>query len=876
MTEPATESRSSCCLPSCPFRSSQFRCHLLVALTSVLVCSSCVSSRSRASLDFLDLLLQIAQDASDLPGSGTQRCLQDMACDCLREMEACCPGLLSQRLELLAGLWQQETSRLHQAFGVLQILVLRNAVYQLTNETGAGALHLKALLGGNTSVVWEGDKESFHSDTKESAILSSLILGPMGRVPTLHTGPDCKELRSVLSSLLEESYLLTPLCQAALFHRLTEVVAMVPGIPPTVFRAQLLRLLGTNEVCLLHVTLLMKCGFTDSLFSAEDEAFLLKRLVVLSQHPLLSTPEKLFYMDCIRHFPENRPISCGDSDEALPVLLTPQLASVLLPSVFNDSATLLSRLYLQALVFLEEGDEESQGLAYIYDHLTALLHIVDKGGSRDIVVTFFRAAFLFLFYFHHVEWYSTCLREQLCHLYIQHTQLAPHILNLVSQTQDRLPECKWFVGLLEGLQRVITRAPLGQFPLRDLSCHLTVLAQVADEGEISQYSTLNFLSTIVTRTSSSLCTSGNWQLGNGVLGVCRRVLLHPNLDSLLIPLADILQHLTFNYGDTDIQDHARLYYTLLTTLSREKLSAVLVQNAAEGGGQVKKRTLSCVMAESEGLTNTLTVHQTEKPIFQLTEVLSDLRQEMENLQLIQDEEDKALENYRAQFSKSGFASLVILKYHLTHMEPHDPRFEQLFSIRLHFSLSDEHYEQLQDISIPYLFRQRLPPVVQLTLKPRRPYPTTIHVSAIFTSKDGLTWHTTMPNIHVAFQQAFLPLPAPRTWSSASIRNIFEGLWEEICFETGDSAISLFCCQLGEPALKSLVEKHFLPFVVSDPSKEYELRVLLFLPPQSHMLLKISSKEDAAQFNMATDDCQLLPHMNSYLLKVTSSQDSSVR
>lgn len=233
----------------CPSRFSQFRCHLLVALTGVLVCSSCVNGHSQAALDFLDLLLRMARDASDPPGEGTRRLLRATACDCLREMEASCPGLLSQRLELLAGLRQLETSRLHQAFGVLQILALRNAVYQLTKQAGAGAAHLKALLGGNGSVAWEADQEAVHMDATDAAMLLSLILGPMGRVPTLHTGPDCKELRSVLSSLLEESYLLTPLCQAALFHRLTEVVAMVPGIPPAVFRAQLLRLLGTNEVC---------------------------------------------------------------------------------------------------------------------------------------------------------------------------------------------------------------------------------------------------------------------------------------------------------------------------------------------------------------------------------------------------------------------------------------------------------------------------------------------------------------------------------------------------------------------------------------------------------------------------------------------------
>lgn len=233
----------------CPPKSVQFRCQLLVALTSVLVCTCCMSNHSRASLDFVDLLLQITQDTGDIHSDATLRSLRVTGCECLRELEACCPGLLSQRLELLSGLRQREPSQLHQSYALLHTLALRNAVYQLTQETNAGAEHLKALLGGNTSVAWEAEQDTLLMDNKASAILASLVLGSMGAVPTLQTGADCKELRSVLSTLLEESYLLTPLCQAALLHRLTEVVAMVPGVAPSVFRAQLLRLLGTSEVC---------------------------------------------------------------------------------------------------------------------------------------------------------------------------------------------------------------------------------------------------------------------------------------------------------------------------------------------------------------------------------------------------------------------------------------------------------------------------------------------------------------------------------------------------------------------------------------------------------------------------------------------------
>lgn len=894
----------------CPPKAVQFRCQLLLALTSVLVCTFCTSSYSHASLDFLELLLQIAQDTSDLHAESAARALRFTACDCLRELEACSPGLLSQRLELLSGLRQREPSCLHQSYTILYTLVLRNGVHQLTRKTNAGAEHLKALLGGHTPVAWEAEQDPVPAGSKDAAALFSLILGPMGRVPTLQTGADFKELRSVLSTFLEESYLLTPLCQAALLHKLTEVVSMVPAVPPAVFRAQLLRLLATSEVCitgcrficflsrqlrrlnvfgtfpslqvcLLHSALLMKWAFTDSLFSAEDEAFILKRLVMLSQHPLLSTAEKLFYTDCILHFPENRPISSSsDGDETLPVLLTPRLASALAPTVFNDSVSMLTRFKLLSLVCVEEGEgEDGKGIAHLYQHLSTLLEIVENGGSREIIVTFFRAAFLFLVHFCHLERFATSLVEKLCNLYLHHCCLAPHLINLTDQTQDKLPESDWAARLLKELQGVIAEASSEPVPLEDLSWHLKMLARIAEEGQILQDSTLGCLSKFISPSSPSLCWSRDWRLGNNLLGVCRRLIVHPSLDSLLVPLADVLQQLACHYGETDVQDHARLYYTLLTTLSREKLSGILARGFTKGGQQVKKRLLSCIMAEGEGLANMLTIHQTERAIIRLVEVPSEAPEDAPcspNTSVRQDipgEAEAVLAAYRAQFTDCNFASQITLNYQLVHAEAGDPGFDQLFTICLHFRLTDSNYEELSDVTVPCLVRERLLPEVKLKLKPRQPQPTTLRVSAIFTTQDGLSWFTPLPDIPVAFHRLFRPLPAPSSWGGGRKLSLFDSLWEDISSDKNpsDCATSLFCCQLQEAALLALANKHFLPFLLSDACPGEELKVLLFLPPQAHVLLKIRSEEDAVLFSIATDDWRLLPHVNSYLLTVTSSQ-----
>ncbi|XP_030230130.1 AP-5 complex subunit beta-1 [Gadus morhua] len=888
----------------CPPKYTEFRCQLLLTLTTVLVSTGCVSAHSHASRDFLELLLKLAQDTyydpADVPSA--LRSTRAAACECLRELEACCPSLLSQHLELLNGLRQQENPRHHQALSGLYAVVLRNGVHLLARQAGAGPEGLKALLGGNAAVAWEAEPDS-PALTDRAAPLPS-VLGPSGLGPTLQTGPDCKELRSVLSSLLEESYLLTPLSQAALLHALTEVVAMVSGVSPAIFKAQLLRLLGTSKVCLFHCTLLMKAAFTDSLFSAEDEAFLLKRLVALCQHPQMSTAAQLFYTDCLVHFPENRPIGAADGGEALPVLLTPRLAASLVPTVFDEPATMLARLNVSALVHLEEhgareGGAAGGGLAYLWEHLLLRLHVVEHGGDRAAVVTFFRASFLFLCHFGHVERHAADLRRRLCALYLRHCRLAPHVLNLADRAQDGPVRPGWAVALLRSLQGVAVSAggDLAAVSQKDLHWHLRVLARVAEEGQIGQGSTVDFLFAVATAASPP-SRNEDWRLGSDLLAVCRHLLAHPGLDALLCPLADVLQHVARHHGDTDVRDHARLYYSLLTALSREKLAGVLANGGggANGGRQDNKRVLSAMVVESQDLTSALTIHKARTPVFHL--VAKDRAGGWaEPTPAPEDDEAAAagtepgapdadvLSSYRSQLLSSGAAAEIALSYELRHLDVGPAGFDRLFSLRLHFEPSAGRFAALADVCVPRLFREgasAAPPAVTLTLRPRAPYPGTLRCSAVFTAQDELTWHAALPDVHVAFRQLFKPLPVPASWGPALRLRAFERLWDEFCSDgdggsvgeggggdaSPDRACSLFCGRLGEAELEALLEEHFAPFRVADPGDATGHRVLLFIPPGSHVLLRIRPQEDAVQFHMATDNWRLLPHVNDFLLSVT--------
>ncbi|MCJ8744627.1 hypothetical protein PDJAM_G00120810 [Pangasius djambal] len=839
-----------------PPKSVSLKCHLMLAITNVLICTLCLANRTKVAEDYLNFLFMLIQDTNDNAGGPTLHSIRATACECLKEMENCQPGLLSQKLEALYYFKQQETTVLHQSYCTLYTQALKNAIQLLTQQKDVDNAKLRSVLAGNEGFAWNSAKFG-----------KSMLSISMAQVPQLPMSLDFKELKSIMSLLLEEAYLMTSPSQASLLRGLVEMVAMVPGISPAIFKSQLLRLFGTTEVELMHATLFMKGTFTDSLFTAEDEHFLLKRLVGMAQHPLLRTPEKLFYMDCILHFPENRPIS-SSGEECLPVLITPQLTLSLFPTVFNDSTTMLCRLNLLCLVHLEANEEEDgQGLGYLINVVMALLRIVDNHGSREIVVTSFKAIFIFLLHFNHMENLSEKLVHRLRELYSRNCHLAPNLINLTDRIQERLEDSLWSVRLLKALQMCIVEMPPLQLTLQSLGWHLKILARVAQESQITQRSTICFLLDIL--VNSNLCERRSWHVGTAILAVCRNLLQHPTLNQMFIELADLLQHMSRHYEDTDIQDHARFYYTLLTNLSWEKLAGILAK--APIGGQAKVRSLSAITA-SEELGSCLTVLQTESCVLQLTKIHKNGSQDEVPSTEVLIEKD-LYEVYQEQLKTPGFASEVTLRYNLTRTNAADPRFDRIFTICLHFDVNTSHYAKVNDIYVPCLFRDRKPHQVSVTLKPYHPYPTSLQVSAIFTTEDGQSWQTHLPDVKVSFPEIFLPVPLPLGTSRQHKEDVFDRIWDAISSgEPSTSETSLFCFKTGSDTLADLITKNFQGYVISQELNVW--KVLFFLPPLFHVLLMIREGEDAVQVSIATDNWELLPHVNSYLQIITAQWNTT--
>lgn len=119
-------------LDSLPPRPSALRRPLLLAATTTLVAGDVLGPTSGASLRLLPLLLGLAASGDLGPRLGPsweQRSLQATACECLRELESCKPGLLGGCLGLLRSLLGQEGPVGQvQPLSLLLALALRNSL----------------------------------------------------------------------------------------------------------------------------------------------------------------------------------------------------------------------------------------------------------------------------------------------------------------------------------------------------------------------------------------------------------------------------------------------------------------------------------------------------------------------------------------------------------------------------------------------------------------------------------------------------------------------------------------------------------------------------------------------------------------------------
>ncbi|XP_062949836.1 AP-5 complex subunit beta-1 [Cynocephalus volans] len=710
-----------------PPRPSALRRPLLLAATTVLATGGALGPTSGASCRLLPLLLGLASGSDLGRGFGPmseQRPLQATACECLRELESCKPGLLGGSLWLLRGLLGQEGPV--QPLSLLLALALRNTL-MVQSRAGAG---LQGLLMAGTSRTGGGLWDWTLAEEGDSHLQPQAPSWPAAEevecgLAALELSPEeARELRAAVAQLLDTTYLLTPVAQAQLLWLLGWALRGLPGQPPALFKPQLVRLLGTAQLTLLHAVLALKAAFGEALFTAQDEALLLRRLTLAAQHPALPTPTHLFYLHCLLNFPENWPLG-PEGEEAAPLLLGPQLCRGLLPSLLNDPMVLLARLHLLCLLCAEEEEEKDQVQSprcYLTELLAGLWQRAAlDGGPRALAALCFQASYLVAHYLARQPMVLTPLIHGLALLYRSRPVLAPHFVDLLDHVGPELRE-----PLRVVLRQEVVSSPGGDEALR---WHLQMLAKVAD-GD-AQSAALSFL-----QATAAHCT--DWGLQQALLRVCRTLLRAGGGSGL----ADLLQALARQLEDPDGRDHARLYYILLAHLTGPKLGVAL------GPSLAAPALASSLVAENQGFVAALMVQEAQAPM------------------------RLSVGPRRAK------GPLPVLQLQVEALEP-------VYSLELRFRVEGQLYAPLLAVHVPCVYPGRAARPLLLPLQPRRPAPARLHVGALYTTPTGLTCHAHLPPLIVNFADLFLPFPQPPEGVG---QGFFEDLWDSCLPEGAESRV----------------------------------------------------------------------------------------
>ncbi|KAM4845169.1 AP-5 complex subunit beta-1 [Thomomys bottae] len=708
-----------------PPRPSPLRRPLLLAATTVLAVGGALGPASGAAGRLLPLLLGLAcgRDVGRSFGpAAEQRALQATACECLRELECCQPGLLGAGLGPLRGLLGRGGPV--QPLSLLLALALRNAL-AARGRSGAGlhGLLLAGLSSGGSA--WDWTLARGDACLQPQAPCWPAAEGQQSPAVGEPSSEDTQDLRATVAQLLDTSYLLTPVAQAQLLWLLGWALRGLQAQPPVLFKPQLVRLLGTAQLALMHSILALKAAFGEALFTAQDEALLLRRLTLAAQHPSLPQPTHLFYLHCILTFPENWPLGL-EGEEAAPLLLGPQLCHGLMPSLLHEPMALLARLHLLCLRCAEDEEEDKGRVQSPQQYLEELLaglrqRAALEGGPRALATLCFQASYLVASCLARQPTVVTPLIHGLAQLYQARPVLASHFVDLLDQVGPELRE-----PLQEVLRQEVVSRPVRAEVLR---WHLQMLAKVA-EGD-AQNATLRFL-----QAAAVHCT--DWGLQEALLGVCR-VLLQTSGGG---GLADLLQLLARQLEDPDGRDHARLYYILLAHLAGPKLGMAL------GPSLAAPALTSSLVVENQGFTATLMVQETLAPI------------------------QLSLGPRRPK------GQWPVLQLQVETREP-------VYSLELRFHVEGQLYGSLAAIHVPCLYPGRPARPLFLSLQPRCPVPAQLDVQALYTTPAGLTCHSCLPSLAVSFADLFLPFPqAPK----GSESNFFEELWDSCLPEGTESRV----------------------------------------------------------------------------------------
>ncbi|CAA6662718.1 unnamed protein product [Spirodela intermedia] len=407
-----------------------------------------------------------------------------------------------------------------------------------------------------------------------------------------------RDIRRVMSFLLERPLILTPLAIAEMVFMLTRVVktleAQMSGAA-ALLKVQFSGLLYSYDPMLCHVVLMLYSHFSDA-FSG-DEREIARRLTLLpkeAQQPLVYRLLALHWLLGIASRPPDK--------KNLLISLAPSFY----PSLFDPLALKAAKLDVLALIAVlldsssgkndkgkdEEGKKADEIAFSPMKLFQACLVCVSAfrwlppWSTETLVV--FRTLHKFLTgavsrpdsddstVLHLMESTNFCsLQSTLVDMVVEHPGLVPVVAAFV----DRLKSSRIHRLLGERLLQTFDESllPKLEMDLR-ISVYFSILERIAENDKIPPRRLLQFLlKFMVFLVDKHGPDSGLrlWSKGSKVLRICRTVMMNHHSSRIFNVLSHLLSFTSQCYPDLEVRDSARIYLRMLVCIPGKKLRHLL-------------------------------------------------------------------------------------------------------------------------------------------------------------------------------------------------------------------------------------------------------------------------------------------------------------
>jgi AP-5 complex subunit beta-1 len=796
------------------------------------------------------------------------------ACDCLREIELAFPGILSSKLGHFYALSQAENSHIFQHYLLLLSTVLDHTVKKCVLALELGHTPDPAL----SELLSQGEslgESSLPADFRENA---NLLLSKPSSVLERECS-ESPELRRAVSFILTHYQLLTPPCLALTLHNVLSTIEFT-SLSPMIFKGMMLHYQSCQELLCFHLVLCLKWRFGDDICSQVDADSIHFWFTLMAAHPSLPHYQRELMLSYFLEWPHDHVSpsqppttdSEGETDEPRRSQTgtdRPDYRQILSPTVFDTYSIYYYKI--KALNFRLTSESNDDDLSSSLPQLlSTVLSQAKYGISGAPVTTLFRL--LFAYYPLH-----TSSGSELCQLVTElvrtHPNFIPHMIDFISSIENAFPNSPVPLQLLADYLDFVSSSPL----LPNLPLFLLFLPHAAKHPSINPLVVIQFLTRVV--RDKTLCEVGAWSTGSAILNIINTILRTHPTNSIFKGLTHLLELVSTNYKDIDVQDRARFYHQLIVSVSGDKLVGILSLASDGSAGS----TLSDIV-EARIADNTF---PSAPPVQIISEPFLSLNRVNSCEERFYNDEADHLSGEGAEEEKATFS----LQYLVQFVKCPERVSSQIFAVVLRLS-TDGPYHSCPDVYIPCLSSKAsgaatksTEKIVMFTFFPKHPVPAVFRARVIFTTDEGVTCVCELGNIEVKFEDLLQPLPQSLIPQQVCYKQLFLQLWSKLESSQNTtkrggefSLLSTVHLDIGWKEWENASERLQLLLVPTSNGEEGAC-YLVFLPPRYRLLMRArraNDREGGVDVWLATDYWRGLGLVNDYLLQMSGRTGTQLR